>query len=97
MKPGNQPVYPTHTVYQDCGLDGNSGPHLTETIQHGITLRQHFAGLAMQALLSNPNVVGYNSSCGWGLVNCTDDQLSNMCAGHADSLLAALEKQNDPT
>lgn len=67
------------------------------TLATGITKREYFAGLAMQALLSNPNIVGYNSSCGWSLVNCTDEQLSNMSVGHAEYLLAALEHQNDPT
>lgn len=58
----------------------------------GLTKREHFAGLAMQAMLSNPNVIGFSQSCGWDLVNCSKEQLSQTCINHADALLAELEK-----
>lgn len=35
-------AFPVHIVYEDCGLDGNSGPFLTETVKYGITVRDYF-------------------------------------------------------
>ena len=38
------PAFPQHDVFQDCGIDGNSGPILTQTIKPGMSLRDWFAG-----------------------------------------------------
>lgn len=78
MKPGDQPVHPVHTVYQDCGIDGNSGPYLTETPQPGLTLRQHYAGLALHAILSNSAI--HHSDA------------PQLAAKRADELIVALER-----
>ena len=43
MKNGNSPAMPTHDVFQDCGFDGNSGPHLTQTTSYGLTKREMMA------------------------------------------------------
>ena len=87
MKIGDQSVYPAHTVYQDCGLDGNSGPHLTETIQHGMTLRQHYAGLALQGLshATAPDGTWFHDP----------KTVAAAAVEYADALLAELEKQNE--
>ena len=49
----NQPVNPV------MESDGNGGLELSCM---GMTLRQHYAGLAMQGLLANPNVIGASVS-----------------------------------
>lgn len=75
------PAYPTNeSNYQQdyCGT--------------GLTIRDHFAGQAMQGLLSNPNVVGFNANCGWALVNCTVDDISAFANEQAGAMLAARGK-----
>lgn len=52
------PAFPVHSAYQDCGIDGNSGPVLTETISNGLSKREIFAMTAMQAIISNPSLIG---------------------------------------
>lgn len=58
----------------------------------GITLRQHFAGLAMQGFCANPSVFAPNGMRGWGLVNTTEENLTNYALVMADALLAELSK-----
>ncbi len=61
----------------------------------GITLRQHFAGLAMQGLLANPGgPVQYSPISGWKgpLSGTHDDAMEEACAW-ADSLLRVLAKE----
>lgn len=55
----------------------------------GMSLRDYLAAKAMQGLLSNPNVVGYNDRCGWSLVNCTTEQFMQECYLFADGMLVA--------
>jgi hypothetical protein len=33
--------------------------------EEGMTLRDYYVGKALQGLMANPNVVGFNASCGW--------------------------------
>ena len=49
--------------------------------QSGLTKREHYAGLAMQGLVSNPNFRG------------SFKEVSEDAVGMADALLAALEEQ----
>lgn len=56
IKNGDLPAMPVHQVWQDCGIDGNSGPHYIETVQHGLTKREMFAMAAMQGILAKPEV-----------------------------------------
>jgi len=77
MKLGDQPVFPTHTVYQDCGPAGNSGPVLTEVIQHGMTQRQYYKAQALAGLMGNSTLVGIDPE-GW----------TDLCARVADAMLA---------
>lgn len=48
---GNEPV---NAIFLDEGLSSNSHVDL------GITIRQHYAGLAMQGILADPNYSGKN-------------------------------------
>lgn len=57
---------------------------LQEDIREGISLRDHFAGLAMQGLLSS------DVSAKWG-----EDDIALIAYGQADAMLAEREKKND--
>ena len=50
---------------------------------HGLTKREHFAGLAMQGLIANNQ--------GWTII---PGSIANYATGYADALLKALEKDN---
>ena len=50
------PAFPTHDVYEHCGFDGNSGPHVQQTTNTGMALRDYFAAKALQGLLANSEV-----------------------------------------
>ncbi|MDP5205482.1 hypothetical protein ORI99_00255 [Alishewanella sp. SMS9] len=81
MRNADLPAMPTHDVFDDCGIDGNSGPHLTQTTNYGLTKREYFAGLAMQGLLAKHGDDDYNAS-----------NIAGYSAKHADALLAELER-----
>lgn len=89
MKNGNMQVSP-NTVENIYNARNDSDSW--ERAALGLTLRQHYAGLALQAMLSNTNVIGFSPSCGWDLVNCSKEQLAQFCIDQADTLLAELEK-----
>lgn len=78
------PAFPVHTVYQDCGPDGNSGPYLTETVNSGMTLRDYFATKAMAAAISSP---GFK-------VNSSMQAIASHSYMQADAMLAAREVQS---
>ena len=52
----------------------------------GMTKREHFAAMAMQGLLSNPNIVTYSGT------NDKSDRVRDMSVNYADGLLTALEQ-----
>lgn len=56
IKNGDMPAMPTHDVYQDCGIDGNSGPYLTQTTSYGMTKREMMAMHIAAGLISDPQV-----------------------------------------
>lgn len=78
----SNPAFPTHTVYQDCGPMGNSGPVLTEVIQHGMTQRQHYKAQALAGLMANPSVVGSDA------IDVSTDAVALFCGRMADAMLA---------
>ena len=80
MKNGNSPAMPTHDVFQDCGFDGNSGPHLTQTTSYGLTKREMMAMHILSGMLSSENF------------NPTREQAASFAVGQADALLAELER-----
>jgi len=55
----------------------------------GLTKREHFAGLAMQAFISGIISVSRDEYHGW-----TEEDFSSHAVKHADALLAELEKGN---
>ena len=62
-------------------IDGNWNKEPL-AIYAGITLRQHYAGLAMQGLLAS----------GWDFVNL-EHNCARVAVGYADALLAALTEE----
>ena len=79
MKNGNSPAMPTHDVFQDCGFDGNSGPHLTQTTSYGLTKREMMAMHMMSQLMMSERLGSY-------------EEQAVHAINAADALLAELER-----
>ncbi|WP_032961314.1 hypothetical protein [Bordetella hinzii] len=61
----------------------------------GLTVREYFAAKAMQGLLANPGgPIQANGCSGWGIVNCTEDQIAEQCLVLADALIRASTQEN---
>jgi len=88
MKNGEQPITPIYgadkRLYKSSGVDADyfkQVPSLT-----GLTKREYFAAMAMQGLISNPNIKRPS------LDNIPErDTFSRICLEYADSLLKQLE------
>ena len=78
-------AFPVHAVYQDCGIDGNSGPVLTETINSGMTLRDYFAAKAMAALITTAGAPCLNGLDGY------EQHTASASYKMADAMLKARE------
>lgn len=55
--------------------------------QIGMSLRDYFAGKALQGLCANPAVFAANGINGWKLVNCSDADLTSYTYFLADKML----------
>lgn len=61
--------------------------------EQGLTKRERTAIALMQGMLANPGgPIQANSSNGWGLTNCTRDQVAGAACRFADALLEELAK-----
>lgn len=61
--------------------------------ENGMTLRDYFAAKALQGLCANPGgPFQHSPATGWGLTNCTLDDVSSLAVNLADSLIAELNK-----
>ena len=79
MKNADMPAMPTHDVFEHCGFDGNSGPHMTQTTNYGLTKREMMAMHMMAARISIPGA--------------PDDEFdAKRAVAATDALLAELEK-----
>ena len=79
MKNSDMPAMPTHDVFEHCGFDGNSGPHMTQTTNYGLTKREMMAMHMMAARISIPGA--------------PDDEFdAKRAVAATDALLAELEK-----
>lgn len=72
----NDPAFPT----EEAGFDATTGNMVNFKSSRGLTKREYFAGLAMQAFIGE----------GIGAVY---EQCAIACVHYADALLAELEKQ----
>jgi hypothetical protein len=62
-------------------------------IYHGMTLRDWFAGQALQGLCANPGgPFQRNEASGWSIVNCTINSVAELAAEMADAMLAERSK-----
>ena len=60
----------------------------------GMTMRDWFAGQALKGLMSNPGgPIQANGVNGWGYVNCTPEQVAEICATQADAMLTERNKK----
>lgn len=74
-----------------------SMPAFPRTYSHeghnGMTLRDYFAARALQGLCANPGgPFQENDRCGWGIVNCTMDDIAREAYCLADAMLRARER-----
>jgi hypothetical protein len=74
MKNADMPAMPTHDVFEHCGFDGNSGPHMTQTTNYGLTKREMMAMHMLSGLLSDPNWTGVPADA----IRITDELLSEL-------------------
>lgn len=77
----NEPAYPIIT------------PDMPVVGSGGLTKRELIAAKMLQGFCANPAVFARNESSGWGLVNCTDEDLVGYSAHLADALITELSKQ----
>ena len=75
MKNANQPAMPT--IYADMAVNGQREIYCDQV---GLTKREHFAAMAMQAMLGNSRMEYYPTD------------LVKEAIVHADALLAELDK-----
>ncbi len=76
MKNADMPAMPTHDVFEHCGFDGNSGLHMTQTTDYGLTKREMMAmhiasGFAADNKITTDNVVKWS-------IEVTDKLLSEL-------------------
>jgi len=58
--------------------------------QQGMSLRDWFAGKAMEGLLSNPGgPIQANGMSGWSFTNCRDNDVASLVWVIADAMIAA--------
>jgi hypothetical protein len=55
----------------------------------GMSLRDYAALQALQGFCANPAVFAANPACGWGLVNCSERDLTAYCYKLADAAINA--------
>ena len=80
MKNADMPAMPTHDVFEHCGFDGNSGPHMTQTTNYGLTKREMMAMHILSGLLSDYEF------------DVTRQVAAEVAVQQADALLVELER-----
>ena len=81
MKNADMPAMPTHDVFEHCGFDGDSGPHMTQTTNYGLTKREMMAMHALQGLLAAPD-----------LNTVEPEAVAGTAIAYADALLSELDR-----
>lgn len=64
--------------------------------QVGMTLRQHYAGLAFQGLIANTGITAVAGGVAKSEGITIEQLIARMAVGHTDALIAELEKSNTP-
>lgn len=83
IKNADMPAMPTHDVFEDCGMDGNSGPHLTQTTSYGLTKREMMTMHILPALIEVYDV---------DLVATQGESVARDAVMYAGLMLAELER-----
>jgi hypothetical protein len=86
MNNKNMPAMPSVQTTEQYEVTGAIFVQSKEYFE-GLTKREHFAGLAMQAILSNPSLVD-------NLTTCSVDWIVTKAAIVADAQLAELDKED---
>lgn len=60
---------------------------------NGLTVRAHFAAMAMQGMCANPAIIGPNPMCGVAYVNGSAQTLAEMALCQADWMITALNAE----
>lgn len=88
MENGNQPAFAQIKTSHESGITNNERWHYGHVFSDGgLTKREYFTGLAMQGLLSNPEITLPKSSA-------SEDEFklfANVCVKYADEILKQLQ------
>lgn len=84
----NYPANPTEVSYNDCGEMIDTQTSNSSGISRGLTKREHFASIAMQGLLANPNGGMQENNA----TTYVPELISKLALLHADALITALNK-----
>ena len=72
----------------------DGGPAFPTMMASGASLRDVFAWQALSGMCANPGgPIQANGMSGWGLCNCTPEDVAGMAYELADAMLAAREQQ----
>lgn len=91
MKNDGGPAFPSLDIYEGYDSDREQFVIKSDAVA-GMSLRDYFAAKAMQALLSNPNVIQASDQRGWELVNCNTHGIALEAYTQADAMLKEREK-----
>jgi hypothetical protein len=80
------PAFPCQDIIRRNDRGGLHGPEISSD---GISVRDCAALKALQGFCANPAVFSANGMTGWGLVNCSEEQLTNYAYFLADAMLKA--------
>lgn len=93
------PAFPTNLDDEFIQIPGGGWGRAKEygfEAQPGMSLRDWFAGQALAGLCANPGgPFQANGMCGFGLVNCSVDDVGEMAKVLADATLKALHEVPD--
>ena len=81
------PAFPVDQIIERDEKGRMNGHEISSA---GMTMRDYFAGQALQGLCANPGgPFQANPMSGWGFVNCTGAQIAIEAYALADDMLAA--------
>jgi hypothetical protein len=83
------PAFPWEDINHRTGQHRTGQPSASA----GLSIRAHFASLAMQRMAGNPAIIGPNPMCGVAYVNGSPETLAQMAIQQADALIAELNKE----
>lgn len=70
-------------------IDPSTPDDAVQSLHKGMTLRDYAAIKVLAGFAANPAIFAANGMTGWGLVNCTEEQLCQSALCIADAMLKA--------